>query len=316
MALTAQQLALRLAKHIGVTSFDPADSSNTDSAQPALQPGDTDELVACINGALQELWDTAPSSVRLSRLNVELRAPAALALTVTHGGKAIAAFPDYAAWMDGCTIRFETGEENEIVSGSALLRPYCGPTAAEGTEVAATLYADCVTAGPEVIAVLDPMEARDLCGASGRLLPRAASRGQFESWWGLGARKTGFPEVCFVETGYFSGAAGPMGIRLRVHPMPLEALILVYGACLNVLAISAADLGTDSDPGTVLPIPGDWEESVLLPLALQRLSVHPRFKPQDAKTEIARQAAMARRMITRIDPVPNSAGERLMPVFR
>ena len=65
MALTIHQLALRLAKHIGVTAFDPGDVSNTNPLlQPALRGGDLDDVVACINGALQELWLLAPRPLR------------------------------------------------------------------------------------------------------------------------------------------------------------------------------------------------------------------------------------------------------------
>ena len=65
MALTIHQLALRLAKHIGVTAFDPGDVSNTHPLQQAaLRGGDLDEVVGCINGALQEVWTLAPRAVR------------------------------------------------------------------------------------------------------------------------------------------------------------------------------------------------------------------------------------------------------------
>ena len=65
MALTIHQLALRLAKHIGVTAFDPGDVSNTNPLlQAGARSGDLDDVVACINGALQELWTLAPRGVR------------------------------------------------------------------------------------------------------------------------------------------------------------------------------------------------------------------------------------------------------------
>ena len=65
MSLTIHQLALRLAKHIGVTAFDPGDVSNTNPLlQAGARGGDLDDVVACINGALQELWTLAPRAVR------------------------------------------------------------------------------------------------------------------------------------------------------------------------------------------------------------------------------------------------------------
>ena len=135
MALTVHQLALRLAKYIGVTAFDPGDVSNVSPlVQAGMRDGDVADLVAAINGALQEVWELAPCAVRA-----------------------------------GC------------------------------------------------------------------------------------------PEGCPV--------------------------------------VSVADVGAVDDPGAALALPGDWEESVLLPLALQRLSAHPNFQPEAAKPEIAREAAMARRIL-------------------
>jgi len=142
MALTVHQLALRLAKHIGVTAFDPGDASNTNPLlQGGARTGDLDDVVACINGALQELWELAPRAVR-------------------------------------------------------------------------ALY----------------------------------------------------PENCPVVT--------------------------------------VADVGAVNDSGVTILLPVGWEESVLLPLALQRLMVHPNFQPEAVKTEIARQAMVARRILLGV------AGER------
>jgi hypothetical protein len=135
MSLTVHQLALRLAKHIGVTAFDPGDVSNVDPLlQAGMRDGDVADLVAAINGALQELWELAPRAVQAS-----------------------------------CP-----------------------------------------------------------------------------------------------------------------------------GSCP---AVNLADVGAVDDPGVEFPIPKGWEESVVLPLALQRLSVHPNFQPEAAKPEIAREAAMARRIL-------------------
>jgi len=142
MSLTVHQLALRLAKHIGVTAFDPGDVSNTSPLlQAGARGGDLDEVVACINGALQELWMLAPRGVQ-------------------------------------------------------------------------ALY----------------------------------------------------PESCPIVT--------------------------------------VADVGAVSDPVVTLLLPGGWEESVLLPLALRRFSTHPNFQPESAKPEIERQAACALRILM------GMAGER------
>lgn len=135
MALTIHQLALRLAKHLGVTAFDPGDISNTyPLAQAGARVGDLEDVVACINGALQELWTLAPYGVR-------------------------------ALYPDRCPV------------------------------------------------------------------------------------------------------------------------------------VTTADVGTASDPEVTLLLPAGWEESVLLPLALRRLTTHPDFQPEAAKPEIERQATFALRVL-------------------
>jgi len=301
-----------MAKHLGVTSLDPADASNTPPlSHRGLQEGDVEELVACINAALQELWDGAPTAVRFSRVGIALRAPVPVSLTLSHESNAISAFPQYASWMDGCTVRIEgEAHDNELVDGTTLLRPHLGPP---GT-VAATVYGDCASPGPEVIAVLDPLAT---CGSSHNpaLLRRATTRVEFEAARERARNALGSPEVCFVETRFFPSQSR-LGIRLRVHPMPEESMLLTYGARLNAPSVTATDLGTDTDPGITFPIPGGWEESVLLPLAVQRLSLHPDFAPQNAtaKAELSRQTEAARRIMR--GAIPERSETRLHPAFR
>ena len=314
MALTAHQLALRMAKHIGVTAFDPGDPSNTTPLHfPGLRDGDIDEIVACINGALQELWDRAPVAVCFARLGIELRAPAQVTLQVTRDSNAITGITGYAAWMDGCTIRLEgDATDNELVDGGTLLRPYLGASSEGGGTVSGTVFADCASPGPEVIGIVDPIGT---CGSAHlpALLTRVTSRAEFESYWGIARRTVGMPEVCFVETRYLP-ARSRLGIRLRVHPMPRDAMLLTYGARLNAPTITAADVGAATDPGTAFPIPGGWEEAVLLPLALQRFSAHPNFAPESAREEIERQAVSARRIMQ--SAAPQRSPARLLPTFR
>ena len=62
-------------------------------------------------------------------------------------------------------------------------------------------------------------------------------------------------------------------------------------------SFTAADLGGASDPGTLFALPSGWEEAVVLPLALQRFTSHPLFQPVAAKSEIARQVGIARKIV-------------------
>lgn len=303
-----------MAKHIGVAAFDPGDPSNTSPLHlPGLRDGDVDEIVTCINGALQELWDRAPVAVCYARLGIELRAPTSVAVGVAYESTAIASFSAYASWMDGCTIRIDGDDcDNELVDGNTLLRPYLGKMEGENGMANSTVYADCACPGPEVIGIVDPIGT---CGHiySPALLTRVTSRAEFEKWWGAAKKRIGQPQVCFVETRYFPSRSR-LGIRIRVDPMPTTAVLLTYGARLNAPVFTAADVGAATDPGTTFPIPAGWEESVLLPLALQRFSAHPNFQPESARDEIARQALVARRIMQ--GAAPQRAPSRLIPTFR
>lgn len=100
MALTVHQLALRLAKHIGVTTFDPASAS-------ATRESDLADVVACINGALQELWELAPRSVR----------------ALSPGGCPVARTVDIGAVQDpGITFALPHSWEESVLLPLALRR--------------------------------------------------------------------------------------------------------------------------------------------------------------------------------------------------
>jgi hypothetical protein len=85
------------------------------------------------------------------------------------------------------------------------------------------------------------------------------------------------------------------------------------GGGVDAPSISVEDVGTTTDPGKAFPLPGGWEESVLLPLALQRMVTHPKFEPTTAKAEITRQAGVARRLLQRVSPQRDAV--MLSPVF-
>lgn len=80
-------------------------------------------------------------------------------------------------------------------------------------------------------------------------------------------------------------------------------------------AVTVADVGAVDDPGVPLALPRDWVESVLLPLALQRLSTHPDFKPASARQEIDRLAKTARRLVQGLTAERPAAGT-MVTAFR
>jgi len=310
MALSARELALRLARHIGVSTFDPNDPSNV--PPDGLQPGDLGYLTACINGALGELWNGMPSAFRSARAVSALKAPLPVTLTATHGSTAVSDFSAFASWMEGCTIRI-AGRDNEILDDQTLLYPHTGPTDPGGTLLDAMVYSDCVTPEASVTSLGDPVCAASHDDPTERPLRRLLHRQSFEAVRERPARKAGTPAFCFVETRY-SPNRTRLGIRLRLYPMPARAGTLAYGTRRVPPGIDEADLGTDTDPGVAFPLPAGWDEAVLLPLALLRFSAHPLFKPTNQRAELTRQAEAARKVMLGSTPDRNAGA--MVPVFR
>ncbi len=304
MSLTARELALRLAKHIGVTSLVPADPSNADPApNTGLQQGDPEELTACINAALAELWQEAPTILCQMRLSLAVRAPQPITLTLVQGSATIVDFPQYAGWMEGCTVRIGE-EEMRLLDATTLSLPYSGTTPPEGAPVAAVVYHDLLTTPPGVRRLLDPVEW------NGRRIRRLPTHQSLHPSHG-GERQSGNPEQCQVETRMVGTT---VRVAVRLDPMPAAAGIFEAAARMVPPEITVDDLGVGVDPMVSFSLPLGWDEAVLLPLALARITTHPRFKPNDIRTEINRQAATARRLMNGSHP-DRSAGS-LKATFR
>jgi hypothetical protein len=74
---------------------------------------------------------------------------------------------------------------------------------------------------------------------------------------------------------------------------PLGTYALGSGGT-DAVTVATTDAGSGTaDPGTVLPIPNGWAESILLPMALKRFSGSPAFRNDQALAEIDRQYKVA-----------------------
>ena len=310
MALTVQKLALRLAKYIGVTTFDPSDASNTTPLhQAGLREGDVEEILACINGALQEMWSSAPRALCFRRESAVLYAPETHQITVVNGATEISSFAGYAAWMEGCSVAV-SGEKrlNEIEGASSLLRAHTGPSGA----VNVTVYSDCVSFGPEVIECSEPFIYHGT-GTPAECLICVTSRAEFEALRSGHGGYSGVPTHYFADTRYLPNE-GRVRMRVHLYRVPDRMGTMEYGVRLNAPEVTDADLSAVGDTGRVLPIPHGWGEAVLLPLALQRFTAHPAFEAEKARKELERQAAVARRMLAAV--TPQRRVTRMVPTFR
>ncbi len=340
MSMTTRGLVLRLVEYCGVTSLDPADPSNNGVLRSGLTAGMVPAAITCINGALQEIHKNSPTAMYYRRVGTFLRAPQGITIDVTQNSQAVTVY-GWQDWMLGCSVRM-AGDivVNEFLDQQTLRRPF---TSASQAGLTATVYNDTiivnqVPGGGNVLGIREPVEIPQI-----RMLVAAGSRKEFYQYeWNpmLGddyhrayARFAATPKIPAQPMAYFvdteralvNSSTGETTeqtqIRLSVLPMPDVLYNLHYGVITDAVSISVADVGSfGPDPwattGTVFDLPGIWDESVLLPMALKRFSGTPLFGTGNSliQAEIDRQYKVASSIIQESNP--NRAATRIQAVFR
>lgn len=311
---TTRQLALRLARHLGVASFDPGHASNNSPLHlPGARRGDLGEMVACLNAALSEMWEMAGAKAGIGAL--ELYAPRVVELRLVVGEVAIAQFDLFEPWMAGCRVEVG-GMVTRLTGAGALAEPYAGQGEPEGTLVTvdATVYHDT--------ALLDEAVATIPNGVMQgvEIVATLCSVGAFSTMEGDG-----------IADGEWHGPPTAFRLdrereRLRAtfFPAPDAAATLNFAARFRMIEVRPGDIGVTDDPGVLLraleqmDAPPGWALEVVFPLALERLLVHPDFESRLAREEIARQAGNARATVRRhsVREAARRGSQRLVPVFR
>lgn len=299
-APTANVIAKRGARTLGIISFDPA--------TPALQQypinlWDLDDLAACMTAALQEMVAYGPQEIRNRDSGGWLNAPTQVSVACVQGSSAVT-ITTWAAWMLGCTIVI-TGDnyDNEINTQTSLARPYSGAT---GTATA-TVYADCIQLDDTINMVLPPVQVppqwpliaattrEEFMQISGYPLVTDSSGSPygFPYWW-FTQKAIGRPVAWFLDS-YYDATSTFLPRRLRVGPMPNEAMPLAFRAGLNPLRILTTDIDNmgHTDPGVALPIPDSWVESLYYPIFVKKLSGLPQFRNANMQPEVDRSYRQA-----------------------
>lgn len=299
---SAQWVALRMLRYLGVTSFDPKPDTggNPDDNRTYLAEGDLDDIAGILTAALQDIFEDGPASLSNVSTGGALFAPATVTLNVTQGVAATQIVAGWQDWMNGCSVLVAgDGFVNEWQNRTGLLRrPYLGLTA-QGVQ--ATVYCNAIELPRGVKNVLEPVSI-----AGGHDLHPCGDRAEFDRHGGCHlhspAVHMGWPHAYFVETRY-DETLPYLPVFLRVAPAPQAALPLTFRARLNPPVIAVEDLGTsDFDPAVMPPIPGEWVESIYLPYCLQRFTGSALFKNAEARPEIARQYQEARKKLAGFKP--------------
>jgi hypothetical protein len=299
--MTFLQLAPRL-----LTYFAPEEREIPDSS---TYPGRNADVLGAINGALQELYGESGPWTRNRDAGTWLNAPAtSVPITVTNGSAtASISSGAWKAWFAGCTIAIDGSTiDNRIMNADSsaivLKFPHDGPT---GTTTA-TIYHDSIAVPTDVAKVLEPVRIQGLRmspmgNAGDGLTSRSVDDYSFRRKTldvvqtpGRIATRLARPAGYYTDTWLPSASAMPQ-IRLYLSTAPAESMQVEYKAVL--VAPLGAALNTDP-----IPVPLDYVESLLLPIARQRLTASDFFRSESAKPEIQRAFGVAMKLLETLKP--------------
>src|SRR5258708_36090361 len=101
MSLTVHQLGRALLRRIGILSFDPAQNA-TNQNRRGLCPGDLDEALIAINGAMEQRFALGPIELSEQRQASVLRAATTPSVAVSQFSTTLANVVGWQDWMQGC----------------------------------------------------------------------------------------------------------------------------------------------------------------------------------------------------------------------
>lgn len=306
--MTVNELALLL-----LADFSPEERAIPDAAD---YPGRNAWVKSSINGAIQEYWEKTGATTREDEVGGIIYAPTTVTIAVTEGSSDATIATEYAPWMAGCSIVIVGHDiDNQIRNaetngtGAVLKYPYGGTT---GT-VAALVYHDSLIIRNDVMQVLKPVrvDRQEIMpianpGNFGTRVYGDFGRNQHTYLIPLNSRVADtVGTICGykVET-YSPTVTGEPLNRMKLAPAPAYAGIIDYMAKLKPAPI--VSLASSS----TLPIPNQFVESILFPMARKRLSTCPFFSNLGAVAGI--ESAYQTALIDAAAMIPQGDTDRRM----
>lgn len=286
-----------------------------------IYPGRNAAVVQAVNSALQELF-TNSIWTRRDTEGFLLYAPVTVTATVTAGSKSVDFTGTWQSRFLGCSCRIgNAAADNRIksVSGSTatMIYPHDGSS---GT-VSVTLWHDCVTLPTNVAEVLKPVFIKGGPFLSPRPSPASLNAHQTtEEDYGFDRLVTvpitheadmqtvqGTPQFYTVEEFQTDDYAIPIR-RLRVYPAPDSQSVL------SARVRYAAPNYATTDTTKVLPIPDDYVEAILIPVAEHHFTRSEFFRNEPARGAIQQGYQTAVALLQSLNP-QNSSGVRIRPLM-
>ena len=300
-----------------LTDFSPEERAIPDAA---LYPGRNAWVKSAINGAIQEYWLKTGASVREEEVGDLIHAPTAVTITVTAASSESGIASGYAEWMAGCSIVIVGHDiDNQIRTAETdgtetiLKYPYGGSS---GT-VAALVYHDSMMVRDDVMQVLKPVRV------DRQEIWPVANPGNFglQSYGDFGRSQNTYRAplnsrvadttgtICGYKVETYSPAeTGEAVNRIKLVPAPAQSGIIDYMAKLKPWSISSL---SSTSP---LPIPNEFVEAILLPLARKRLATCPFFLNTDAVSGIESAYQVALRDAEAMCP-QGDGDKRMRPIY-
>lgn len=234
------------------------------------------EILDCINGALQTMHAVSPPNTKITTASLYLEAAENITIGVTQGDTEVTG-ATFTGDQYGRTIRVEgDGIDNQIAGTSSLLHPYAGPT---GT-VTATVYSDAI-ALPEPYSELvgDPRILETDRTLTHKKLRRV-------SWQ---ARSVCEPRFYWVEPNA-GNRASPAPAIIRFDSLPDRVYRMTADAMLAPARVAFADLLA---PGPEISIRQEHVELYLLPIARKLLTSSELWKNPETKSSAIKDGETA-----------------------
>jgi len=272
-----------------------------------------DALAAC-NAALQQMAVLGPLFAAKQQRSAYFRAPYALAVSgLSHGG--MTATGSFPAWAAGCWVELPGDPAmNRILSITGSTATLQFPHLADSASGTATINVDTVELDADIITVLEPVRFR----GSKRSLTAVGSRDELAQDCGGGVVRY------FIESALSNGAIRQ---RLMISGYASTDTVIEFQARTALRHLTPADVYNNddahTDPGTPLPVPANFVESIFLPLALDAFFAKPTItnydipslRNQDAPNLIHQQAQTALLLLERMRP-QGQKPVRIKPAWR
>lgn len=296
--------------------YSPEERSIPDSN---TYPGRNAWVIAAINGALQEYWTVTGIKTRQEAIGALIYAPTSVEVVVAAGSDS-GAITGYATWMAGCSIVIDGHDiDNQIRyseddgSEASFKYPYGGTT---GTKTA-LVYHDCLSIREDVMNVYKPVRVDRQ-----EIWPIANPDGLSVRTYGdFGSHRMSFTPPINARVADTAGTICGYSVDTYACPQtgaPLNRMVLSpaagYAGIIDYQA-KVKPFHVDSLSSTSpLPIPNEFVESILMPMARKRLATSPFFRNTDAVVGIESAYQIALTGAKALDPQTDT-DVRMRPIY-